>query len=344
MWIQDLITAFAHIERAKAYCLLEKYDEGLAELNKKSSWALISAFDEGFKQAGQIYAAPAAKAYYWKGMCYKGKGEKATDEAEKKKFHILALKNSLYVLKDYDQERCPFAQPAFTQVMNCKEVVDPMIAPKVVHLPSWLKKKGVDTTIADQLFKDEKYAQAIPLYLKAMHKGGRISDKASEILFKLSYSYIHTDQPLHSLAIAGYLADYHPKADVTPTALLQVGEFLWKKQDKDPSALSDAMTVYDAYLRNCPAHQHAAPISARVAKVYYDLASEIAKDANKMPSGEAKLKANLAARQAFRETIPRYDHLIKNYAQTDFGISAFKLQAWCHTNAREFIKGAKVFL
>ncbi|MFZ2656589.1 MAG: tetratricopeptide repeat protein, partial [Victivallales bacterium] len=209
---------------------------------------------------------------------------------------------------------------------------------------------------ADQYFSDQKYQQALALYLKAVITDRKAGD-ADITLARLASCYIKLDQPLEAMAIATYLCDYYPKSEATPTIMVQTGEILWtagtakkdpKNKDKDEKAadalFEDAIIVYNSYLKNCPADQWAGDVSARIARYYYNKAVELAKAANNLPQGEEKAKKALEARNAFRTTAPYYQNIASNFAHTRWGISSIYSLAWCYTNAQDYVPGAEYFL
>lgn len=112
-------TALLAIERAKAYCLLEEYDEGLKELNR--DWNLIKSLNAGYIREDMLYAAPSAKAYLWEGNLYLGKGGKTEDKEEKIKLYFYSAKNYYAVIKKYDQKKCPFTSHAIVGYNKAKD-------------------------------------------------------------------------------------------------------------------------------------------------------------------------------------------------------------------------------
>lgn len=352
IWEQDLIAALAYIEKARAYFFLGRFDDALKEIEDKNSKALIDAFDEGYEKEKMFYNAPSVHARFWHGKILLGKAKKAVNKDEQIALYKKAIHDFYKIISDY--EAFPRADDAISAFNEIEEALRKL--GKIVKLPPEFKQKlagapSFSIKKADQFFADNQYDKAIPLYLEAFHKSRRAKG-SSGILSRLAYSFVKTGQTLEAMAVAGYLADNFQKSSKTPLALLQVGEFLWNEANKhgkgDPlyyNKIDDALSVYEDYLRNCPTDQYADEISARVAKVSYDLASSLAEEANKLPQGsKEKIEKNKEARDAFRKAIPHYQRIIDNYAPTDFGINSFYYLAWCHTNTKEYLKGAELFL
>jgi TolA-binding protein len=344
-------TAMAAVERARALCMLKRYDDGMKELKKYL--ALIKNLDVGYKEQKMLYIAPSAKAYLWRGNLMLGQAGKATEDAKKIKLYFGAGASFFRVLKKYDTKKCPYTQQAVSGFNKSKEALAKL--GKAFNVPAGFKMPGgsFERKSADEMFARNKYKDCIPLYLKLIHSpGGRTSKDTPDFLYRVSISYLKSGGALEAMALAGYLGDYFPTdKQFTPNTLLLVGEHFWKqytnaktKPAAKKEALDNALIVYGKYLKNCPTHEYAAPISARVAKVYYDAASELAKKASKMPNGQEKLKKTNEARESFKNAIPIYQHIVDNYAPTEMGKSSAYLLAWCYTNSREFVKGAELFL
>jgi TolA-binding protein len=349
MWNQDLITAVAHIERARAYCLLGQEKEGLAILTDKAIWNFIVAFDEPFAAEGMLSGAPGAKAYLWRGNLLVGMAEKAANPEDKQKYYIDAIRNVFAVFIKYDGKQCPQFNAALGQYIKIRDILKNDFNRTVKppdNLTDLLKGGGgVDTTVGDRYFQDGAYAKALPIYIDSLHKGGRHSEKAAELIFKAAYCYLQAGQFLEAMALAGLMGDQFPNdQNFTPIILLQVGETLWARQETDPAALEDALRVYAWYIKACPTHQYAAPISSRVANVWYERALALAQEANKLPSGPEKAAKNEEVQEAFRAAIPMYQHIVDNYGPTEEGLRSFRLLAACYTSSKQFDKGAEIFL
>jgi len=344
-------TAMAAVERARALCMLKRYKDGVKQLAKYL--VLIKSLDTGYKEQNMLYMAPSAKAYLWRGKLLLGVAGKATEDAEKIKLYYRAGASFFRVLKFYDTTKCPHTQQAVAGFNRAKEELAKLGKP--FDVPDGFKMPGgsFDRKRADEMFTREKYAECIPLYMKLIHKpGGRTSQETPDFLYRVSISFVKTGGDLQAMALAKYLGDCFPNdKQFTPSTLLLVGEYFWKqyidkkaKPEAKKEALDNALTIYKTYLDNCPTHEYAPSISARVAKVYYDEASEMAKIANSMPSGAEKAKKNEEAREAFKNAIPIYQKIVDNYAPTKMGKSSAYLLAWCYTNSKQFVKGVDLFL
>ena len=344
-------TAVASIERARALCLLKRYDEASKELKKYSS--LIRNLDVGYKKERMFYIAPSAKMYLWRGSILLGLAEKATNNDQKIKLYFSAAKSFLRVILKYDMNRCPYTGKSFSGFNKAKEALATL--GKVINLPSGIQPPGgsFDRKRADEMFSRDKFTACIPLYMELIQApGGRTSKDTPDFLYRVSISYLKTGAILEAMTLAGYLGDYFPNdKQFTPNTLLLVGEHFWKqydnktaKADVKKDALENALIMYEIYLKNCPTDKYASSISARVAKVYYDQATDMARKASKMPNSQAKLDKTNEAREAFKNAIPIYEHIVKNYGPTKMGKSSAYLLAWCYTNSRQFVAGAKLFL
>jgi tetratricopeptide (TPR) repeat protein len=342
---QTALAAMAAIELTKAYSMLGESEKALKELQQY--WKLIKALDEGYRNAGIV--PPSAKAYLWKGKSNLDLGEKAKDKDEKIKYLFTAAKNFLTIIVKYDQKKCMQLADAVAGFNKSKELLAKegknLKWPKGIKLPG-----GFDRKRADSMFEQDKYKEAIPLYMDILQKpGGRLSSDTPDILNRTAFAYLKTGKILESLTLAAYLGEYFPEDKDTASALLRVAETLWKQYKSSPaspkgtSALNDALMVYKIFLKCCPTHNFADEISARCAKVYYDRANTLAQAANSMPNGPEKLKKNKESRDAFKAAIPMYQHIVDNYLHTDLGKSSAYLLAWCYTNSKQYIKGSEIF-
>ncbi len=340
LWVNDSISAFGSIEMARVYFFLGRYDEALKTLEDPSRQ--YEAYDEVFKEEKMLGNAPAPLASYWVAKINLAKAEKATSQEDKIKFYSSAIK-ALYKIVDKYDSFFKFAEVSGLFLDTKQKLTD---LGKNVRFPDHIEAKlqqdsgGADVPAeAEKFFSDEKYKEAMPYYLAAAVKSRKTRKGMADVLSKLSYCYVKTDQPLEALTLAGYLADYFPKSDGTPLALLQVGEYLWSKNQID-----DALVVYEDFVRNCPADQYAGPISARVAKVHYDRATQMAKEAEKLPQGQEKLEKTQAARDAFKSAIPKYERIVNNYLQSEHGPQSCYLLAYCQTYSKDLKGGAGTFL
>ncbi|MBN1863676.1 MAG: tetratricopeptide repeat protein, partial [Victivallales bacterium] len=347
-------TAMASIERARALCLLKRYDDGIRELRKYRT--LIDGLDEGYKQQGQMHQAPSAKAHLWQGNLQLGQAEKSTKEEDKIKLNFEAAKSFLRVMRNYDMAKSPYTGHAFTGFNKAKERLAAL--GKKIRLPDGITPPGgsaftFDRKRADDLFNREQWADAAPLYMGILvSPGARTSSDAPDFLYRAAISYLRSGKAIEAMALAGYLGDSFPSdKNFMPITLLQVGEHFWRNYSapgpmtpEKEQALYDALLMYEVFLHRCPTHEHAAPIAARVAKVYYDRASEMARAAAAMPNAPEKVTKTDEAREAFKLAIPMYQHIVDNYAHTEMGKTSAYLLAWCYTNSRDYVRGAELFL
>lgn len=335
----------AAVERARALCLLGRYEEGLKELGKYMT--LIKNMDKGYKDAGVLHMAVSAKAYLWKGKLQVGMAEKAGTDQERAKYYFDAGKCFLKVMKDYEGEKCPYYRQAVSGYNDVREKLKGLNPRK--PFPQYKDKVRA---IPDDFFNKQKYGKALPLYLKILlvaHK--KNSPDAPDLLYRVTFCYLKTGHASKAMEFALVLArDYPKNKDYTPISLLLVAEHFWKiyKFPKTAKAkleaLRNALKVYDVYLRTCPKHQYAAQISARVAKVYYDQAQQMARHSNGMIDSEKKLQADIEARMAFKKCIPLYKNIVDNYPKTEVGKISAYLLPWCYSNSKQYPEAAKYFL
>ncbi len=336
---QDYYTALAYVERARGLYLLGRYADALKEISETRRKNLIKAFDDGFKEQGKFANAPSAHMYFWLGHIYLAMAGEKTAEEDQIKMNTRAVGSLFKVINEYEGfYRMDDAIGAFNK---CKKNLEAL--GKELDLPPEFNKKlgnrlDFIRKQADIFFTDEKYEEAIPIYLKAI-RNGRSSKNAPDVLRRLVFAYLQTGREYEAMALAYYMGDCHPKSEDTPITLVQTGEFLWDNDKKDY-----ALDIYEKYVTIAPSHQYADKISIRIANKYYDRAINLAEEANKMPQGEDKLRKFEEAMQAYREAIPKYIFIVENYQHTDMGTTGYYYLSLCYTSAKEYLKGAETFL
>jgi len=342
---QTAYSALAAIELTKAYCLLERYEEGLKEL--KTYMNLIKSLDDGYREQG--FVPPSSKAYLWRANINWEQGEKATVKDERVKFFLSAANDYLYIIAKYDQEKCQYTGKAVAGFNKANDAIFKETGKKIKVPPSINIPKGFNRKKADDMFAKDRYKEAIPLYMEVLQtEGARSSQDAPDLLNRAAFSYLKTGKILESLALATYLGEYFPESKDTPMALLRVGETLWKEYKKSPAtpkgktSQNEALMIYKIYLKNCPTHEFADEIAVKTAQVYYNRATDYFRKADKL-KGEARAKKIEEARQAFRDAIPIYQQILDNYLHTDLGKKSAYQLAWCYTNSKQYKKGAEVF-
>ncbi len=349
LYLQDSVGAFGFVEKARCLFFLGRHDDALKLIATPERVAFFRAFDEPYEQEKNISGSPGAARAFWAGKICIDKAEKAADDAGKIESYSQALQSFYEVVDKYDQ--FPRFEEVKSGFMGALEKLKGF--GKNVKIPKRIMDKlaqGSSLSVeAKQAFEDGKYEKAIPLILEGIHKS-RTAKDMPEVLSMLAFSYLKTEQILEALSVAGYLAEYYSKSPNTALSLAQVGEALWKKaekaadKDQKKAQIDEAIVVYELYLDKCKADQYAGPIASRVAKVYFDRAEELGKLGKELPQGKEKAEMVQKARDAYKEAIPKYQRIVENYAQSDIGINAFYLLAFCYSNAKDHLKAAETFL
>ena len=339
-------TAMAAIERARAFCLLKRYQDGLQELTKHMS--LIKSLDAEYKKHHMFYTAPSAKAYLWQGNLLLGLADKTEDKEKRAKFYFRSGQSFLEILSKYNTKSCPYTQKAIIGFKKVKNALDPV--PKV-HPEC---KSDIDRQSADSMFAKRKYTEALPIYLSLLKSSDKLaSDKTPDILYRITICYLKTGETNNAVKYATSMArDFPNDKQFTPVTLLMLGEHFWKeykrpgaKPDIRKKALDNALKIYNLYIKTCPSHQYVANISARIAKVYYDNASKMAKGNPLHISTAENLEFERnKVREAYLNVIPYYQKIVENYPNTEIGRSSSYILPWCYTNGGEYEKGAELFL
>ncbi len=342
-----MMTILAINEKLKACVMLEKSEDvkKLLETHKDT----IRSLDSNFKKIGRFYEAPSAKMYLWVAEYNHALAQKEENKVKRIALNSQALKDFYRVYTTYGDKLCPHIPAAargFNRVKKALEKDGKRITARV--------KPPIDFELEmiREFHKKKEYAKVIPIMLKFLRaKGGKSSKDAPEVLSLLTDSYINTGKILEAITIAGFMGDCFPDCPNTPVLLLNLGKIKWKEgEDKKNTpegerAKAEAIIVYEWYTKTCPTHKYAADISAKVAMEYFIRATDMAKKANKMPAepSEAKIKANLAAREEFKKPIPKFQYIVDNYSHTIRGKEAAFLIGNCYSSSFQYLKGSDTF-
>lgn len=341
VWNMDSITALAYIEKARAYFFLGRIDDALKLLKDKNNDTLIKSFDNAYREQSMECVSPSVYQAFWLGKMLMAQAAQASD-ANKTALYSEAIQNFYRIVTKF--EKFPRYDDALDGFSECKEKLE--AAGRKITIPEHFKARlgkknnggsSLDRREADQCFADGKFTNALEIYLKIL-KSDRKGPGADTVLSKIAFSCLKADRTLEGMAVAAYLCDLYPTAENTPATMLQVGEELWCKKN-----YADAILIYNCYLKTCPADQFAGDVSARIARHYYNIAAELATEAEQLPSGDKKAKKSEEARKAFRSTAPYYQNIIDNFAHSKWGVISYYSLACCHTNAGDYLKGVEIF-
>jgi TolA-binding protein len=333
---QDVITAFSYAGAGRALFMLGRYKDALKEFDEQPQ--LIKVCDDAFKRDNQAGQAPGASIRYWKGRILMLEAEKEKDKDKQEKLYIAALKKFLTVLLRY--EGYSRASDAYGSLLECKDILTSMgkeiKIPKIN--PPAAKVASVVSSQARQYFKDEQYDKAIPLLLKDFVPN-KEKEKAPEALYMLAMAYSKNKQDMEAMSTALYLGGRYADANETPIGLLQVGNAMWDKGQKD-----DAIRLYEVYFSATPTHDNAPDFAMRVAMEYYARATAEAKAANKL-SGDQKKEKVEDAIAAYKLAIPKFQRMIDQYGhRKEYCNLSYYMLGLCYSSSKQFTQAAQKYL
>jgi TolA-binding protein len=306
---------------------------------------IFVAFEDEFRRMNQLGQSPSAGLRFWIGKTFMAQAQKEKDKTKKIKLYIKAVQKFLYVLKK--MKGYPKEAMAYSDLVICIKELKKLGKNVTIKDLKDLKPKGADNVKkmanvmpadAKKYMESKQYVKAIPILLDVAQKN-RINPGVADVLGNLAFAYVNTNQNLEGLAIADYVGKSFPNEKTVPLAILRAAETLWRGKKKE-----DALYFYEIYLDAAPTDQYASAISTRVAKEHYDRAAAIAKQANKL-QGDAKEKKVAQAVKAFKNSIPHYERIIKNYGNDKKNVdNAYYLMGLSYASAKEFDKAAETFI
>ena len=340
-----LFTILAANEKLKACVLLEKFKD--VEELIKSYKDMTRSLDKEFEKERALYEAPSAKMYLWIAEYNYALAQKEEDKAKRIALNTKAITDFYRIITTYDKKMCPYIPSAAKGFNKAKAALikDGKKVQATVEIPV-----NFDMERMNSLYEKKEYAKVIPVILKMLRApGGKNTENTPDLLSKLIDCYMNTNKTLEAITLAGFLSDCYPDSPNAPLFLLKLGEIKDKESKKKKGtpegalAKQQSLMVYDWYVKNCPTHKYAADICAKITMEYFNKAAAMAEAANKMPNGEEKLKANMAAREEFLKVIPRFQYIVDNYSHTKRGKEAAFIIGNCYSNAFKYLEGSTTF-
>ena len=352
---QDVTTALACTATAKAYIILDLYDDALKELAKNRD--LFKACDESFAESKELQNSPGAQAKYWEARAYYAKSQAITDEAESLKALKGAFVNYGRLLKNYvgypDGARAysEFVRVADELAQRAPELADTVDAEKSkVPIPSGSSGDAGEEEVMEELvspqveqdYKAKKYSEVVEALMPILREK-RNSSSLPPLLEKLVVSMaMLPDQNLETLALCGYMADKFPKSEYTPVVLLLAGNAIWNRKTTENK--NDAIIIYEKFLETDIANQYAANVAMRVAQEYYNRAVLLGQEANKLPSGDEKAEMNKRVLALFAQAAEAFQRVIDNFSFNKvLAENAYLYLAMAYNSMENYLEAARTY-
>ena len=352
---QDVTTALACTATAKAYIILDLYDDALKELAKNRD--LFKACDESFAESKELQNSPGAQAKYWEARAYYAKSQAITDEAESLKALKGAFVNYGRLLKNYvgypDGARAysEFVRVADELAQRAPELADTVDAEKSkVPIPSGSSGDAGEEEVMEELvspqveqdYKAKKYSEVVEALMPILREK-RNSSSLPPLLEKLVVSMaMLPDRNLEALALCGYMADKFPKSEYTPVVLLLAGNAIWNRKTTENK--NDAIIIYEKFLETDIANQYAANVAMRVAQEYYNRAVLLGQEANKLPSGDEKAEMNKRVLALFDQAAKAFQRVIDNFSFNKvLAENAYLYLAMAYNSMENYLEAARTY-
>ena len=127
-----------------------------------------------------------------------------------------------------------------------------------IDLPDTLATKaaGTEFMMADNLFRQKKYAEAAAEYLRVLSQFPEAAELSVGALGNLVQCYMNLNDSLYAKVVANYLGErFAAKSDIPAKALISVAQLYDKAGNADM-----AKYMFDRYLAYCPADPRAGQI------------------------------------------------------------------------------------
>lgn len=189
-----------------------------------------------------------------------------------------------------------------------------------INLPDTLAAKaaGTEFRMADNLFRQKKYADAVAEYLNVLSQFPESGDLSIRALANLIQCYLYLPDPFYAKMVANYLGErFAAKSDIPAKALITAAQLYEKAGDKET-----ATYLFDRYLEYCPD-------DPKAGQVLFFLASR-AEQADDPDLGNSYLAK-----------------IITDYPQDQYYPQALSRRAWRSYRDQDFagaIKGMALFI
>ena len=345
----------AAVKEAKKEAKTKALDQAVSAYEKalttlKGATEIMTQVENVLQKQGDADSSPVAGAFYYYGKAQKGQAFACFQSGEKdeaKKLLVSALKRFYKVTKDY--QGSAYALRAMTEFGKCKKLLEDQFGMNIK-----LSAGGSDAEVAlkmkqaDAFFRSSRFEDAAELYEGAVRRA-RTSAKLPEVAVRLVLCYGKLGRYLEADALTAHLAEAFREAPDTAEALLKFGAVLYQagkgQQDTARGAglVAQAMDVWERFVDVAPAHPKAADIAFSIAESAYRRASEVAKATADLKESAEKESQKAAARELYRDAIPRYERLVKAFSNSPKGIRAFYKLGWIHYSLGDREQAAAAF-
>jgi len=350
-WEIDAISALSMVEQAHAHVLLQEYDKALSIIGGGTQ--IFGQIHEALVEAGQAAASPRAGALFYEAKAMTGKAQQAlrANKREDARENLIGAVRRFFVISQEIADS-PLNGPAFVEFSKVAEML------KTEFNLTVEPPRGVNTNMAqwrssmeqaDAHFGQGNFAQAAPLYLRALQRM-RNRNEAAESGFRLIICYGRGGKFLEAQVIASFLAEAHPKHENSIQAVLALGAMIYQKgREAEAKAAQEAyyaqaIAVWENFLRMAPGHPRAAGIAFTIAENQYRLGIEAVRASQALREPRAIEEQRALARQRFADAVPLYQRVINSYRADQNGVRSYYKLAWVYYNIDSREEAAEAFL
>ena len=252
LWFGQSIITLANIELAKGNRNRAK------ELISKQYRDILREIDKQLKERGDAGALnPMAGSRFLMGQMYEAEANEVLRDAARRDEGIELLGKALgefynvfvqYGESDRGPEAGVRANAIKTQLEGLGKKVD-------IDLGAQAEKAAATQfRLADNLFRQQKFNEAVTEYLKALNAYPETSTSLRSLGFLLQ-AYIHLGDALMTRAVSEYIAERFAGKDPAAISLLAAATVTNTKKDE-----AATMALYDLYLKQFPQHEKAGTI------------------------------------------------------------------------------------
>ena len=284
---------------------------------------IIKPIDETLKELGMpMRESPMAGARSLLGRLWKEEADRLAGQEGKETEAVAAYSKALgeYYNVFVKYSDSPWGPAAGMESKAIKDILETTYGKTVkIDLSTVAASKlaGTEFMMADNLFRQKKYAEAAAEYLRVLEQFPEAGDLSIGALGNLAQCYMHQEDHLYAKMVALYIGErFSGKSDIPARALVSLGKLY-----EDGGNAEMGLYMYNQYLKCCPR-------DARAGQILFYLAqkAEQAKDQEKADAFYAKIITDYPQDQNYTKALSRRawrSYLDKDYAGAVEGMKLY---------------------
>ena len=311
IWFGQSIITAAHIEIVKG-------KKDAAQKLLRDNMEILKGIDQLLvEQNLPLSESPMAGARYLLGDLFKeqadGLSKNKDKQTEAMEAYVSALTEYYNVFAKYAESE--WAPQAGLKAQQVKDILEGVYKKKVkVDLGTFQSKAAASQFhLADNLYRQKKYKEAVEEYLKILNQFPE-TESSPAALTSLALCYANLQDKLMVKMVCNYIGERFAGKDPAAIALMTVGKLYLDNKDEPMYTL-----VYDTYLKYFPKHERAAGVLFTLAGLRRQAGDTV---------GAEKL----------------YDRIAKNYPKDQFYPKALNQMAWGRFLATNYAGAIQYFI